>query len=92
MIHGIEGENPAEESIAGTRIAVIGAGTMGAAMVRRLLAAGAIVDVRRGDLAAAFGPRFAGLGLRDPVRLPGGRMTLLNRITLLDPSGGRGWC
>jgi 3-hydroxyisobutyrate dehydrogenase len=45
VIHGIEGENPAEESIAGTRIAVIGAGTMGAAMVRRLLAAGAIVDV-----------------------------------------------
>ena len=31
--------------------------------------------LRAGDLAAAFGPLFDGLGLRRPVRLPGGRMT-----------------
>jgi 3-hydroxymyristoyl/3-hydroxydecanoyl-(acyl carrier protein) dehydratase len=45
--------------------------------------------LRRGDHAAAFGPAFAGLGLVDPLRLPGGRMTLLHRVALLDPSGGR---
>ncbi len=45
--------------------------------------------LRRGDLASAFGASFAGLALRDPVRLPGGRMTLVHRVTHLDPSGGR---
>ena len=45
--------------------------------------------LRRGDLARAFGPMFAGLDLSDPVRLPGGRMTLIHRITHLDPTGGR---
>ncbi len=45
--------------------------------------------LRRGDLAGAFGPRFAGLPLRDPVRLPGGRMTLVHRVPSLDPAGGR---
>jgi acyl transferase domain-containing protein/3-hydroxymyristoyl/3-hydroxydecanoyl-(acyl carrier protein) dehydratase len=45
--------------------------------------------LRRGDLAAAFGPWFAGLDLEDPVRLPGGRMTLVHRVPLLDRAGGR---
>ena len=45
--------------------------------------------LRRGDLAAAFGPQFAGLNLHDPVRLPGGRMTLVDRVPHLDPTGGR---
>jgi acyl transferase domain-containing protein/3-hydroxymyristoyl/3-hydroxydecanoyl-(acyl carrier protein) dehydratase len=45
--------------------------------------------LRRGDYAAAFGHSFAGLGLDDPLRLPGGRMTLLHRVTRLDPQGGR---
>jgi acyl transferase domain-containing protein/3-hydroxymyristoyl/3-hydroxydecanoyl-(acyl carrier protein) dehydratase len=45
--------------------------------------------LRRGDLAAAFGPLFAGLPLRDPVRLPGERMRLVHRVTRLDPTGGR---
>ncbi|HMB06182.1 MAG TPA: beta-ketoacyl synthase N-terminal-like domain-containing protein, partial [Isosphaeraceae bacterium] len=45
--------------------------------------------LRRGDLAAAFGPSFEGLTLDDPVRLPGGRMTLVHRISELDPAGGR---
>ena len=45
--------------------------------------------LRRGDYALAFGPGFEGLGLADPLRLPGGRMTLVDRIGLLDPTGGR---
>jgi len=45
--------------------------------------------LRRGDYASAFGPAFAGLGLLDPLRLPGGRLTLLHRVTHLDPTGGR---
>ncbi|NUN52471.1 MAG: type I polyketide synthase, partial [Planctomycetaceae bacterium] len=39
-------------------------------------------------LAAAFGPPFDGLPLREPARLPGGRMALVHRITECDPRGG----
>ncbi len=45
--------------------------------------------LRRGDLAACFGPGFDGLPLRDPVRLPEGRMTLFDRVLELNPTGGR---
>ena len=45
--------------------------------------------LRRGDHATAFGPAFAGLPLADPLRLPGGRMALLDRVTHIDPTGGR---
>ena len=45
--------------------------------------------LRRGDLAAAFGPAFEGLPLKDPMRLPGGRMKLVDRVVSLDPAGGR---
>ena len=45
--------------------------------------------LRDGDLASAFGPHFVGLPLADPLRLPGGRMSLIDRVTLIDPSGGR---
>jgi len=45
--------------------------------------------LRRGDLAGCFGPAFAGLALREPMRLPGGRMRLVHRVTRLDPTGGR---
>ena len=45
--------------------------------------------LRRGDLAAAFGPPFDRLDLADPLRLPGGRMTLVHRVETLDPRGGR---
>jgi len=48
-----------------------------------------IEALRRGDYAAAFGPLFDGLNLSDPLRLPGGRMTLLHRVPHLDPAGGR---
>ncbi|MGB0068830.1 MAG: type I polyketide synthase, partial [Isosphaeraceae bacterium] len=45
--------------------------------------------LRRGDLAAGFGPPFDELDLADPLPLPGGRMTLVHRVETLDPGGGR---
>jgi 3-hydroxymyristoyl/3-hydroxydecanoyl-(acyl carrier protein) dehydratase len=45
--------------------------------------------LRRGDLAGCFGSQFANLPLRQPMRLPGGRMRLVHRVTHLDPDGGR---
>lgn len=45
--------------------------------------------LRKGDLAACFGNDFASTGLRNPVGLPSGRMTLVHRILNLDPTGGR---
>lgn len=48
-----------------------------------------IEALRRGDLAAAFGPAFAGLTLGSGLRLPGGRLRLVHRVPHLDPTGGR---
>ncbi|MBI2191687.1 MAG: type I polyketide synthase [Planctomycetes bacterium] len=48
-----------------------------------------IEALRAGDLASCFGPPFDGLSLKNPVRLPGGRMKLVDRVVHLDPSGGR---
>jgi acyl transferase domain-containing protein/3-hydroxymyristoyl/3-hydroxydecanoyl-(acyl carrier protein) dehydratase len=45
--------------------------------------------LRQGDLAACFGHAFANLGLSNPLRVPGGRMRLVHRVTQLDPAGGR---
>ncbi|MFP4446422.1 MAG: beta-ketoacyl synthase N-terminal-like domain-containing protein, partial [Desulfosudaceae bacterium] len=45
--------------------------------------------LRRGDLAACFGPDFAGVILSPALRLPGGRMRLIHRVLSLDPAGGR---
>jgi 3-hydroxymyristoyl/3-hydroxydecanoyl-(acyl carrier protein) dehydratase/malonyl CoA-acyl carrier protein transacylase len=45
--------------------------------------------LRRGDLAGCFGDTFAGLSLRAPLPLPGGRMRLVHRVTGIDPKGGR---
>ena len=45
--------------------------------------------LRDGDLAACFGPAFGRLGLRDPLRIPGGKMRLIDRVTRLEPAGGR---
>jgi len=45
--------------------------------------------LRRGDLAAGFGPPFDKLDLADPLPLPGDRMTLVHRVETLDPGGGR---
>ncbi|MBI5202959.1 MAG: type I polyketide synthase, partial [Elusimicrobia bacterium] len=45
--------------------------------------------LREGRLADAFGPAFAGLPLRAPLSLPGGRMRLVDRVERLEPNGGR---
>ncbi|MDB5311413.1 MAG: 3-hydroxyacyl-[acyl-carrier-protein] dehydratase FabA [Gemmataceae bacterium] len=52
------------------------------------LAAGQVEALRRGDLGAAFGPGFAP-ALRTPVPLPGGMLRLVDRVPLVDPTGGR---
>jgi 3-hydroxymyristoyl/3-hydroxydecanoyl-(acyl carrier protein) dehydratase len=48
-----------------------------------------LAALRAGDLAGSFGPAFVGLGLQDPLWLPGGRMKLIDRVPRLDPCGGR---
>lgn len=53
------------------------------------LAAGQVEALRRGDLVSAFGADFAVASLRDPVRLPGGMLRLVDRVPLIDPEGGR---
>src|SRR5262249_7193117 len=45
--------------------------------------------LRGGDLESCFGPAFSGLGLKNPLRLPGGRMKLVDRVVRVDPRGGR---
>ncbi len=45
--------------------------------------------LRAGDLAGCFGPDFAGLSLKRPLTIPGGRMELVHRVIDIDPSGGR---
>jgi PfaB family protein len=45
--------------------------------------------LRRGDAAGCFGPAFANIYLAQGLRLPSGRMRLVDRVTLLDPNGGR---
>ena len=45
--------------------------------------------LRRGDVAACFGPLFADRMLPDSLRLPGARMKLVDRVVHLDPHGGR---
>lgn len=48
-----------------------------------------VAALRAGDLARCFGPMFDGLDLRDPLRLPTGRMKLFDRVLELNPAGGR---
>ena len=52
-------------------------------------AAQQIDALRDGDLAGAFGDAFTGLPLRAPMKLPGGMLKLVDRVTHLDPDGGR---
>lgn len=47
-----------------------------------------LAALRRGDLAACFGPQFAQLEVHDPARIPAGRMKLVERVIELDPRGG----
>ncbi len=51
--------------------------------------AGALDALRAGDPAACFGERFAGIALPASLRLPGGRMRLIDRVVGLEPEGGR---
>lgn len=48
-----------------------------------------IEALRDGDLAGCFGDLFRGLPLERPMGLPGGRMKLVDRVTVLEPEGGR---
>jgi 3-hydroxymyristoyl/3-hydroxydecanoyl-(acyl carrier protein) dehydratase len=45
--------------------------------------------LRAGDPARAFGNAFALPRLRSPMRLPGGMLRLVDRVTTIDPDGGR---
>ncbi len=45
--------------------------------------------LRAGNPEGCFGSRFAGRRLPEGLRLPGGRMKLVDRVTHLDPKGGR---
>jgi 3-hydroxymyristoyl/3-hydroxydecanoyl-(acyl carrier protein) dehydratase len=49
----------------------------------------ALAALRNGALSTAFGPAFDGMSLAPALRLPGGRMTLIDRVRRLDPHGGR---
>nr|MBL0713223.1 hypothetical protein [Desulfobacterales bacterium] len=49
----------------------------------------AIEALRRGNAAACFGDAFRGITIPPALRLPGGRLRLLDRVLEIDPSGGR---
>ncbi|MDX9786065.1 MAG: beta-ketoacyl synthase N-terminal-like domain-containing protein [Desulfobacterales bacterium] len=49
----------------------------------------AVNALRNGNPAACFGAAFAGKTLPTSLRLPSGRMTLIDRILHMDPAGGR---
>lgn len=49
----------------------------------------AVNSLRKGDLAACFGPAFDGKPISSALCLPGGRMNLIHRILSLEPTGGR---
>ena len=51
--------------------------------------ANALEALRDGRFADCFGEHFRGLPLKRPTRLPGGTMKLIERVTHLDPRGGR---
>ncbi|MBI5762354.1 MAG: type I polyketide synthase [Planctomycetes bacterium] len=48
-----------------------------------------LTALRQGDLAACFGGDFARLDIANPLRLPDGRMKLIDRVLELDAQGGR---
>jgi len=49
----------------------------------------AVTTLRAGDLEGCFGPHFKGINLTESLRLPKGRMKLIDRILIFDPTGGR---
>lgn len=48
-----------------------------------------LTALRHGRPADCFGSAFARLPLQRPIGLPAGRLTLVDRVTELDPTGGR---
>ena len=48
-----------------------------------------VESLRAGDLATAFGADFARANVRHPATIPGGMLRLVDRVPLIDPSGGR---
>lgn len=48
-----------------------------------------LARLREGDAAGCFGPLFDGVTLPAALRLPSGRMQLVDRILEIDPQGGR---
>ena len=48
-----------------------------------------VESLRQGDLESCFGGPFKGLTLGKKLRLPGGRMHLIDRVLAFDPTGGR---
>ena len=58
-------------------------------MERQALGDAQVEALRRGDLVAAFGNRFAGVNLEQPAPLPGGLMRLVDRVLAIEPEGGR---
>jgi acyl transferase domain-containing protein/3-hydroxymyristoyl/3-hydroxydecanoyl-(acyl carrier protein) dehydratase len=53
------------------------------------LSAEQVNALHRGDLSSAFGEVFADLPLSQSMKLPSGMLKLVNRVPLLDPTGGR---
>ena len=49
----------------------------------------ALDRLRDGDLAGCFGAEFARLNVKNPQRLPGGRMRLIDEVSRFDPAGGK---
>jgi 3-hydroxymyristoyl/3-hydroxydecanoyl-(acyl carrier protein) dehydratase len=49
----------------------------------------ALQALREGNLARCFGSHFSGIPLAESLRLPSGRMKLIDRILELDPTGGK---
>ncbi len=45
--------------------------------------------LRAGDLVGCFGARFADLHVKNPLTIPGATMKLVDRVTTLQPHGGR---
>jgi len=48
-----------------------------------------IQALRNLDLEHAFGSQFKGIELSSSLKLPGGKMHLIDRVTEIDPNGGR---
>ncbi len=48
-----------------------------------------VAALQAGDVATAFGPLFADLPLKNPMRLPAGMLRLVDSVPVLDPTGGR---